>query len=145
MDTLMVFLFKRGIKQQATEAKRILHNTYGDGLTPASICPKWYRYTRSCDLNVSKRPRSRCTVETEDGDFHVLLVGNSAARSEFAQALDLRRMMVDLPLYNWYDSKLVGVIPSLQIREERVIICKQLLSQQRRKRFLPQTITSDEK
>ncbi|KFD51240.1 hypothetical protein M514_07840 [Trichuris suis] len=126
---VLFFLFKRG--KTAAEAKKILCDTYGDGIVSIATCPRWHR-------------------RFQTGNFDALLDDNSAVTTqELAEALDVHRTTVCLHLHGMGKIQKYGKwVPhslSESAKTDRLNTCKELLKNHRKKSFLWRIVTRDEK
>ncbi|KFD47391.1 hypothetical protein M513_11754 [Trichuris suis] len=126
---VLFFLFKRG--KTAAEAKKILCDTYGDGIVSMATRRRWHRRFHS-------------------GNFDALLDDNSAVTTqELAEALDVHRTTVCLRLHGMGKIQKCGKwVPhslSESAKTDRLNTCKELLKNHRKKSFLWRIVTRDEK
>ncbi|KFD60091.1 hypothetical protein M514_05576 [Trichuris suis] len=145
---VLFFLFKRG--KTAAEAKKILCDTYGDGIVSIATCRRWHRRFQSGNFDVSDRHRPGRPSRVEHGDLRAPLDDNSAVTTqELAEAPDVHRTTVCLHLHGMGKIQKYGKwVPhslSESAKTDRLNTCKELLKNHRKKSFLWQIVMGDEK
>ncbi|KFD60126.1 hypothetical protein M514_27707 [Trichuris suis] len=135
---VLFFLFKRG--KTAAEAKKILCDTYGDGIVSIATRRGWHRRFQSGNFDISDRHRPGRPSRVEHGDLQALLDDNTAVTTQgLAEALDVHRTTVCLHLHGMGKIQKYGKwVPhslSESAKTDRLNTCKELLKNHRKKVF----------
>lgn len=137
-------------KKSAAGAHRAICETYGDPALSLSTCEFWFRRFKNGDFDVSDKERSGQPKKFEDDELQSLLDENPAQTlNELAEALGVGHSAVSDRLKamgkiqkegKWLPHELteIGI-------QNRYNTCVSLLSRQKKKHFLHQIVTGDEK
>ncbi|GFX13581.1 mariner Mos1 transposase [Trichonephila clavipes] len=145
-----VLIFYFNMKKSATEAHRMLSNTYGEASISERTCREWFQRFKNGDFDVEDQHGGGREKIFEDAELEALLDQDSCqTQQELAGSFGVTQQAISKRL------KVMGMIQKqgnwvpyeLKPRdvERRLFACGQLLARQRRKGFLHRIVTGDEK
>lgn len=134
----------------AAETVRVICETYGESSVSDDVCQYWFKRFKSGDIDLSYKSPSGRPQKVENDDLQALLDEDSAqTQRELSDKLGITQQAVSKRLYAMGKIQKEGKWVPHELTEDhcerRSSICLALLSRQRKKSFLWQIVTGDEK
>lgn len=152
------------LEKNASEAQRILVNTYGEHALSESTCRKWFQRFRTGDYDLNDKdgknketpkdkpstPREKPSTACEDADLQALLdEDNAQSLKQLAETLNVTPATISNHLHAmgkiFKEGKWVPQQLSLQQRAQRTATCRWHLARHNSESILHLIITSGEK
>lgn len=138
------------LKKSAAETHRLLVNIYGDHAPSNTTCKEWFRRFQNGHFDVSDKESEEALKKFEDAQLQELLDDDTSQMLEdLSIELNVDRSTVGKRLHAMGMVQKAGNWLPYQLKkrdiERRLVTCEMLLQRQKRKGFMHQIITSDEK
>lgn len=136
--------------KNAAEATDLINSTLGDSSVSHSTCKKWFARFRNGNFSLEDNPRPGAVPKVLDDEIQVLLNENSAqSQHELADQLGITQQAVSLRLHAMgkiqKEGRWVPHVLSYDNKMRRYDTAVSLLSRFKKKDFLSQIVTGDEK
>lgn len=145
-----VLLFLFDSKKTATEAHRLLSDTYGNQAPSRASCFNWFHRFQSGDFDLTDKERPGQPKKFEDAELQTLLDENACqTQKELAMELNVARSTISHRLHAMGKIRKLGRWVPHQLSENqlraRIEVCKKHLAEYKKHSFLHRIITGDEK
>jgi len=142
-------LFAFQLKKNAAEAAEMICSALGKGAVTHTTCKNWYKKFREGDFNLKDKERPGQPQKFEDEELQYLLDQNSTqTEKELAVQLGVTQQVISIRLHKLgkiqREGRWISQL-SQDNKERRYDTAMSLLSRMKKKDFLHQIITGDEK